>query len=84
MVFAFEEGVIRFNEKAVPLPSGNISVRILIDRTSVELFVNEGQISANFCFLPGAYEQPIVFHSPAHRIQIKDLEVHELRGIWPN
>lgn len=84
MVFAFEDGVIRFNEKAVPLPSGNISVRILIDRTSIELFVNEGQISANFCFLPGAYEQPIVFHSPTHRIQIKDLEVHELRGIWPN
>ena len=84
MTFAFDEGVVRFNEKEVPLPSSNVAVRILIDRTSVELFVNGGQVSANFCFLPGAYEHPIVFQTPTHELEINRLVIYELRGIWPD
>ena len=37
----------------VPLPDEpSLSVRLLIDRTSVEVFINGGRISASFCFLP--------------------------------
>ena len=38
---------------SVKIPDAPSLVRILVDVTSVEVFLNDGEISASYCFLPG-------------------------------
>ena len=67
----------------VPLPDDpSLSVRLLIDKTSVEVFVDHGRISASFCFLPGAYIHPLVLESFHGEQIIEGFELHEIASIW--
>ena len=83
MTFDFESATLKFQDCTFDLPSGDIDVRLLIDTTSVEMFVNQGRISAFNCFLPGAYVDPLAFHAAKGDITLTDIEIHELRSIWP-
>ena len=40
------------NSQPASVPGGIKTVEILLDRTSVETFVNEGEVSISACFLP--------------------------------
>lgn len=40
--------------KTAPLPGGVRTVDILIDRTSIEIFANDGEASLSACFLPNS------------------------------
>lgn len=67
----------------VDLPDANsLSVRLLIDKTSVEVFINGGQISASFCFLPNGYRKPIQIMTFSSEQIIEDFELHELESSW--
>ena len=81
--FDFSERVLRMCGKEVPLPAGStLPVRMLIDRTSIEVFLDGGRVSASFCFLPGAHDRPVVFTAEDEDVAIAHLEIHELKGIW--
>ena len=65
------------------LPDGDLlDVRLLIDRTSVEVFLNSGEVSASYCFLPSAYEHPLLLQSWQGNSELEQLELFELRSIW--
>jgi sucrose-6-phosphate hydrolase SacC (GH32 family) len=64
--------------------SPSLAVRLLIDKTSIELFINDGQISASFCFLPGGYANPLEFMTFSGEQIIEDFELHELESSWKN
>ena len=67
----------------MPLPNKESnSLRILVDKTSLELFVGDGEISASFCYLPDAYSDPIVFNCYEGQQLIKNIELHEMKSIW--
>ena len=67
----------------VPLPDeAQLSVRLLIDKTSVEVFINQGKTSASFCFLPNGYVHPLVFQSYEGEQVIEDFQLHEIASIW--
>jgi sucrose-6-phosphate hydrolase SacC (GH32 family) len=67
----------------VPLPDEqSLNVRLLIDKTSIEVFINGGRISASFCFLPNGYIDPLVLHTYSGDQIIEDFELHELASIW--
>ena len=69
--------------RTVTLPDDpSLSVRLLVDKTSVEVFINQGRISASFCFLPGAYIHPLVFESYHEEQVIEGFELHEMNSIW--
>ena len=57
-------------------------MRLLIDKTSVEVFLNQGRISASYCFLPSGYVHPLVFQSYDGEQIIEDFELHEIASIW--
>ena len=57
-------------------------VRILVDVTSVEVFLNDGEISASYCFLPGGYENAIEMHTYSGPQVIEEFEMHELKSVW--
>jgi sucrose-6-phosphate hydrolase SacC (GH32 family) len=67
----------------VQLPaSPSLEVRFLIDKTSIEVFINGGQISASFCFLPNGYINPIELMTFSGKQIIEDFELHELDSAW--
>ena len=59
-----------------------LDVRLIIDRTSIEVFLDGGSISASYCFLPDGYVNPLVLHSYSGEQIIKDFELHELVSTW--
>jgi sucrose-6-phosphate hydrolase SacC (GH32 family) len=59
-----------------------LSVRLLIDTTSVEVFINQGLISASFCFLPNGYVDPLVLQSYDGEQTVDNFDLHEMASIW--
>ena len=59
-----------------------ISIRLIVDKTSIEIFLDDGRISASFCFLPDGYIHPLVLHSFGGNQVIKNFQLHELSSIW--
>jgi len=60
----------------------SLLVRILVDVTSVEVFLNDGEISASYCFLPGGYENAIEMHTYSGPQVIENFEMYELKSVW--
>ena len=55
-------------------------VEILLDRTSVEAFVNEGELSSSRCILPeGA---GLFVSAEGGEVKIREMTVHSLRSAW--
>lgn len=61
---------------------GRIKLQILVDRTSLEVFGNEGKLSMSFCFLPEAADTNLEFYAKEGTMKIVSLAVHELRSAW--
>ncbi len=61
---------------------GHIHLRILVDRTSVEVFVNHGEISGANCILPKETGSPPSLYVNGGDAIIKSLKVRELRSVW--
>ena len=93
MVFDWSSNELRFENSPppkvttarlqVPLPDDpELSVRLLIDTTSVEVFISHGHVSASFCFLPNGYIHPLVLQSYFGEQTVDNFELHEISSIW--
>jgi sucrose-6-phosphate hydrolase SacC (GH32 family) len=83
LTFDFERRVVNFRDSEVPMVGkGHLSVRLLIDRTSVELFLDGGQVSASFCYLPDAYVAPLVFNVRSGTANLDRVRVERVEDIW--
>ncbi len=61
--------------------SGGVrTVEILVDRTSVETFVNEGEVSVSACFLPT--DARLTVECASGSAKFRSLQVFPLRSIW--
>lgn len=69
-------------ETWMELKDGRLKFRVLVDRTSVELFSAQGKVSASFCYLPEARDWPLEFSAVGGDVKIVSLCVNELRSIW--
>ena len=65
-----------------------IKLQILIDRTSYEIFGNDGRIAISSCYIPKSRDDEmntsIKFISSGGQMIIRSLEVNDLRSIWDN
>ncbi len=79
-------GRIRCLGKEADLPpsGGVVSLRILVDRTSIELFGNEGEISMSSCFLSPDKSEPVQVTAGTGGLDIRRLAVHQLSSAWRN
>ena len=67
----------------IALPDGpQLSLRLVVDLTSFEIFINEGGISASFCYLPDGYIHPLALYSSDGDQVLDNFELHELRSSW--
>ncbi len=62
---------------------GRIKLEILLDRTSLEIFGNDGRISMSSCFLPDPRNRNLKIYSSGGKARVVSLKVYELGSIWP-
>jgi sucrose-6-phosphate hydrolase SacC (GH32 family) len=63
-------------------PANNrIKLQILLDRTSIEVFGNDGRLSMTSCFVPKAKKSLEVF-TVGGAVKLVSLNVYELRSAW--
>ncbi|MDB5103483.1 MAG: beta-fructosidase, levanase/invertase [Fibrobacteres bacterium] len=71
-------------DKSAPLsPAGNrIKMRILLDRASLEVFGNDGEVVMTSNFLPVSGRTALQVYALGGPVKIVSLEAHKLRGAW--
>ncbi len=61
---------------------GKISLKILVDRASVEVFANDGRVAMSVGFTPAAKDRSVELSASKGSIDVSDIKVYELRSIW--
>ena len=61
---------------------GRITLRILVDRTSLEVFANSGRVQMANCFLPADDQRELAVYARGGKAKAPALAVWELRSIW--
>ena len=69
--------------RRVPAPpvEGIVTLRALVDRASLELFVNNGEAAASFVVVPDPENRRIAIEG-SDKLKINTLVVNELKSIW--
>ena len=66
--------------EVVPV-NGQLTLRILVDRSSIELFVNDGEVSMTSCFLPAPEDHSLAI-TASNGARVKLMHVYDLKSIW--
>ena len=61
---------------------GRIELQILVDRSSIEVFANDGRLSMCSCFLPDTTNRSLRIFSSGGEARIISLDVYELQSAW--
>ncbi len=80
------EGPYRDNGiRRIPAPAveGKVTLRALVDRVSLELFINDGQAAASFVVVPKASNRRIIVEGNDD-LKVDSLVVNELQSAWGN
>ncbi|HEY5510648.1 MAG TPA: glycoside hydrolase family 32 protein [Prolixibacteraceae bacterium] len=63
---------------------GKIEFEILLDRSSLEIFINGGEMAISTCFLPTQKEEGLLLYSQGGELFVELLEAHSLKTAWSN
>lgn len=63
-------------------PDGTLSLRVLVDRTSLEVFGNGGAVSMAACFVPQAAETGVTLAGEGGAAEVERLSIYRLESIW--
>jgi len=66
----------------LPLENGRFRIRLLVDRTSIELFGNGGRVTCSTCFLPDPNNQRIKFVTTGGNARLISFVARKLRSAW--
>ena len=72
------------NTSPSPSPSprdGRIRLEILLDRTSIELFGNDGEVALTSCFLPPPNDHTLELFATAAPARIVSMEAYPLKSV---
>jgi sucrose-6-phosphate hydrolase SacC (GH32 family) len=64
------------------LNGGRIGLRVLVDRSSIEIFTADGRVNMAFCFLPLSHERSIAAFAEGGAANVPALDVWELKSAW--
>ena len=76
----FTANTLEADGKSHPLDNQIKTIEILIDRASIETFLNHGELSSTRFILPR--ENGLSLKAEGNSVQIQFLTVHTLRSIW--
>lgn len=79
-----EKTLISLGHKALLSPENRrIKIRLLLDRTSVEAFGNDGRVSLTTCFMPRQKERSLGVYAEGGDVKVVSLKVRTLKSAWP-
>jgi len=61
---------------------GSIKLEILIDRSSIEIFANDGEVVLSSCFTPEEKDKILTFWTQGGEVMVDDMEAYELKTVW--
>jgi sucrose-6-phosphate hydrolase SacC (GH32 family) len=59
-----------------------VKIRALVDRTSLEVYGNDGRVALTSCFLPRAKEKGLELFAEGGSARVVSLQVYSLRTAW--
>ncbi len=66
--------------------AGRIKLQVLVDRTSVEIFGNDGRLSISTCYVPRNRDEnmnaSVRIYSKGGNTSLKSLKYNKLKSIW--
>jgi len=72
-------------DKTAPLSAVEDAIRLelLVDRTSVEVFANDGQVYMPMAVTPRDDDKTLRILAEGGPVKVESLEIHRLRSAWP-
>jgi len=70
------------NESPLTAHDQKVSLRILVDRTSIEIYAQGGELCMSLCFLPIEQDTTIRCYSESGTITVSKFVVRRLRSAW--
>ena len=64
------------------LVNGRITLQILLDRTSIEVFASDGFMNMNYCFVPDEANMNIALYADGGEAKLVSLKAYELKSAW--
>jgi fructan beta-fructosidase len=61
---------------------GVVTLRVLVDRASIEIFAADGRVTMATCFLPNQADRSLKLSAQGGEAKIKSLAIHPLKSIW--
>lgn len=62
--------------------NNRLTLRILLDRNSVELYADQGRAVLSSCFVPGE-DNHLELYSKGGKVKLVSMQVYELKSAWP-
>jgi len=62
---------------------GRVKLRLLVDRVTIEAFLNDGRAALSTCFLPVEGTRPLSLLIQGGPARLVSLRLHELKSAWP-
>jgi sucrose-6-phosphate hydrolase SacC (GH32 family) len=71
-------------DKTAPLAAekGKLTLQILVDRGSIEVFGNDGRVAISHGVIPPRGVRPISATVSGQSARIRSIEVNELKSVW--
>ncbi|HEY7119056.1 MAG TPA: glycoside hydrolase family 32 protein [Tepidisphaeraceae bacterium] len=81
---SWADGTLTVGKEAVDLRpvQGTVDLRMIVDRTSVEVFGNRGLVTVSHCFVPERGPEPLQMTTQGGGIGVVSMKVRELRSAW--
>jgi levanase/fructan beta-fructosidase len=76
----FTKKTVESGSKPAPVADEIKTIEMLVDRTSIETFVNDGEISSTRFVLPN--ENGLSLQAENGEVEIRSLKVHRLKSAW--
>ena len=85
IVYDVRQQVLNVWGRTMPLAldaNGELDLRILLDRTGIEVFAQGGRERASLVFFPADTDRKLTFVCEGKGAWLKSLDVREIRSIW--
>lgn len=84
VAYSATEGKVKALGAAAPLEimKGHVTLRVLVDKTSIETFANGGEVSLSSCYLPKDGAKGLAIYAEGGAAKLVRLEAHVLRSAW--
>ncbi len=78
--------ILEVNGIKMPLEpiDGKIEMELLIDRSSIEIFANHGELGISTCFSPVKGEDDLLLYTQGGELYLESLEAYNLKTAWSN